>query len=142
MEDTYQYHADLLAGTLAAAEGLRGGDGTADNNLNINAVVQAPVNDARMLRRCEDLKCIYYWQWFSFRVRFLWLWRWIQCWLRFCRVPIQQQQQLEEIHTECLICSNSYEFSGGEDENDGDSSGSEDDASSTSSDGSGDFFDH
>ena len=34
------------------------------------------------------------------------------------------------------------EFSGGEDETDGDSSSSEDDASSTSSDGSGDFLDH
>ena len=47
MEDTYQYHADLLASTLTAAARLRGGDGTADNNLHIDAVVQAPVNDAR-----------------------------------------------------------------------------------------------
>ena len=33
MEDTYQYHADLLFGTLAGAERLRGGDGTAADNV-------------------------------------------------------------------------------------------------------------
>ena len=55
MEDTYQYHADLLAAQLDAqvAQRLRGG-GTADNNLNIDAVVQPPVNDARNNRAPDD----------------------------------------------------------------------------------------
>ena len=47
MENTFNYHVELLSSTFEAAERLRGGNGTADNNLNIDAVVPAPVNDAR-----------------------------------------------------------------------------------------------
>lgn len=47
IKNTFQYHVDLLSGTLAAAERLRGGDGNAADNLDIDAVVQPPVNDAR-----------------------------------------------------------------------------------------------
>ncbi len=47
MENTFNYHVELLSSTFEAAERLRGGNGAADNNLNIDAVVPAPVNDAR-----------------------------------------------------------------------------------------------